>query len=128
LTGKDSISGAELCLEQGCHIVAITLGEGKRLTGNKKAAAVCYIKDDSNEYLVESASQIKVPAIDTTGAGDAFSSGFLYGLIKGKGLKECGRLGDIVAQFSITKIGARQGLPNSVQLAQRYGELYNQEL
>jgi len=35
---------------------------------------------------------------DTTGAGDAFCVGFLYGLIKGKDLYECGRLGNFVRQ------------------------------
>ncbi|GAH69777.1 unnamed protein product, partial [marine sediment metagenome] len=40
----------------------------------------------------------------------------------------CGLLGDIAAQFSITKMGARQGFPTPNQLAQRYRELYNQQL
>ncbi|GAH25417.1 unnamed protein product, partial [marine sediment metagenome] len=63
-----------------------------------------------------------------TGAGDAFATGFLYGLVKGKGLEECGCLGDIVAQFSITKVGAREGLPTSTELSQRYQEVYNKQL
>ena len=66
--------------------------------------------------------------MDTTGAGDAFATGFLYGLPNGKGLEECGRLGDIVAQFSIAKIGARQGLPTLDELVQRYHQLYNKQL
>ena len=62
------------------------------------------------------------------GAGDAFTTGFLYGSLKGKGIEECGHLGDIVAQFSITKMGARQGLPTPDELAQRYQQLYNKQL
>ena len=128
LTGRDFGVGAEMCLEQGCQIVVVTLGEGKGLTNDKKANALCYIRDVCNEYLVESARRTKIPTMDTTGAGDAFATGFLYGLSKGKGLKECGQLGDITAQLCIGKNGARQGLPDSVQLAQRYYELYNQKL
>ncbi|MFC1941266.1 PfkB family carbohydrate kinase [Chloroflexota bacterium] len=66
--------------------------------------------------------------MDTTSAGDAFATGFLYGLLQGKGLEECGHLGHIVAQFSISKIGAREGLPTLNELSQRYRELYNKEL
>ena len=50
--------------------------------------------------------------VDTTGAGDAFDAGFLYGLIKGKSLYECGRIGNFVASRCVMKIGARAGLPH----------------
>ncbi len=56
--------------------------------------------------------------------GDAFATGFLYGFAKDKGLKECGQPGDIVARFSIGKIGARAGLPAAAALSRRYHELY----
>lgn len=123
LTGKDFTAGAKICLEQGCQIVAVTLGKG---TSYKNTMATGYIRDISNEYVIKPASQTK--AQDTTGAGDAFTTGFLYGLLKGKGLEECGQLGDIVAQLCIGKTGARQGLPTAAGLAHRYHELYNQQL
>jgi sugar/nucleoside kinase (ribokinase family) len=66
--------------------------------------------------------------MDTIGAGDAFACGFLYGVVNSKGLEECGRLGDIVAQFSISQTGARKGLPTLKQLASRYLELYQKKL
>ena len=133
LTGKDFTAGAETCLEQGCHIVVVTLGEGKELqvgkeTGHRTVTAVSYIRDAESEYTVELEREGVVFDADTTGAGDAFAAGFLYGLLNGKGLEECGHLGDIVAQFSITKVGARQGLPTLNELSQRYHELYNQQL
>ncbi len=133
LTGEDVIVGAESCLRQGCHIVVVTLGKGMRLRLGKRISrrtvtAVGYIRDAENEYGVESTSRNIVSQVDTTGAGDAFASGFLYGLVKGKGLEECGHLGDIAARFSITKLGTRQGFPTFSELAQRYRELYNREL
>ncbi len=124
LTREDVITGAESCLRQGCHSVVVTLGKGSRL---RKATAVCYIRDAENEYVIEPGSRDIGAEVDTTGAGDAFAAGFLYGLVKGKGLRECGLLGDIVAQFSISEMGARQGLPTLNQLAQRYRELYAKE-
>ncbi|RLI11220.1 sugar kinase, partial [Candidatus Bathyarchaeota archaeon] len=53
----------------------------------------------------------KVNVVDTTGAGDAFCAGFLYGLIKSKNLYDCGRIGNFVASKCIMKMGARTGLP-----------------
>jgi len=133
LTGEDVTAGAENCLKQGCHIVAVTLGKGMRLelgkgAGRRKVTAVCYIRDAENEYTVESSSQNIVSEVDTTGAGDAFATGFLFVLLKCKGLKECGLLGDIVARFSIAKLGTRQGFPTFTELAQRYRELYSEPL
>ena len=133
LTGEDVPVGAESCLKQGCHIVAVTLGKGTKLEIGKGAShrtviAVCYIRDSHNEYVIESDSQNIVSEVDTTGAGDAFATGFLYGLLKGKNREECGRIGNIVARFSITKVGARQGLPTLIELSRRYQELYNEQL
>ena len=118
LTGKDVISGAEICLRLGCRIVAITLGKGEKI---KKTTAASYIRDSKNEYLIK--PQNLAASMDTTGAGDAFATGFIYGLLKGKGLEECGRLGDIVAKFCISKTGARAGFPSLKELARRYHRL-----
>ncbi len=129
LTGEDVIAGAESCLKQGCRMVVVTLGKGMRLElGRRTVTAVAYIRDAENEYAIEPSSQDIISIVDATGAGDAFAAGFLYGLLKGKGLNECGCLGDIVARFSLTKLGAREGLPTLIELAQRYHELYNKEL
>jgi len=129
LTGEDVIVGAESCLKQGCHIVVVTLGKGVRLElGKRTIMAVGYIRDTENEYMVEPSNKNIISALDTTGAGDAFATGFLYGLLNGKGLEECARLGGIVSQFCITKMGARQGLPTFSELAQRYQALHDREL
>lgn len=125
LTGEEVMAGAESCLKQGCKNVVVTLGKGSRL---RKANAVCYIRDAGNEYIVEPTSQNIEAEVDTTGAGDAFATGFVYGLLKGEGLEECGRLGDIVARFSVTKLGTRQGLPTLAELSQRYQEVYHKQL
>ena len=129
LTGEDIIAGTEICLKQGCHMVAVTMGKGISLELGKGAShrivnAISYIRDIDIEYAIEATNQNIIAEVDTTGAGDAFATGFLYGLLRGKRLEKCGRLGNIVAQFSISKIGAREGLPTLNELAQRYQELY----
>jgi sugar/nucleoside kinase (ribokinase family) len=123
LTGKDATSGAESCLRQGCQKVVVTLGKEAKVG---KVNAVGYIRDAEGEYLIK--AQDLGASIDATGAGDAFAAGFLYGLVNNKSPEECGRLGNIIAQFCIAKMGAREGLPTLNELAKRYQELYNQKL
>ncbi len=48
---------------------------------------------------------------DTTGAGDLYASGFLYGFTHGKPLAECARLGGIAAAEIISHVGARPEKP-----------------
>ena len=103
LTGEpDYIKGADFIAEKGVKIVAVKLGcDG------------CYVTDGRERHLIE---PLKVKVIDTTGAGDAFCAGFLFGLVNNKSLFECGSLGNFVASRSITKMGARSGLPYTKDL------------
>jgi ribokinase len=99
LTGKDDYrKGAETLLRKGVGVVAVKLG-----------SRGCYVTDGKESHLVEA---FKVKVVDTTGAGDAFCAGFLYGLISGKSLYECGRIGNFIASRCIMKMGARPGLPH----------------
>lgn len=125
LTGKDFKTGAEVCLKLGCEIVVVTLGKGASF---KTIMATSYIRNSQREHVIEPVNKEIISDRDTIGAGDAFATGFLYGLLNSKRLEECGRLGDITAQFSIGKIGAREGLPALDELSQRYREFYNKEL
>ena len=45
--------------------------------------------------------------IDTTGAGDLYAAGFLYGFTQGKHPAECGRIGSIAAAEIVSHYGAR---------------------
>lgn len=49
--------------------------------------------------------------VDTTGAGDAFAAGFLYGLTRGFRLETCARIGAITAGEVISHVGARPEVP-----------------
>jgi ribokinase len=109
LTGEDYAAGAKECLSQGCQIVVVTLGKGAKQARSGRVLTA-YIRDRNGEYRVEpSLSPPDHP--ETTGAGDAFAAGFLFGLLKGKKLEDCGRLGDTLACCALSKIGAREGLP-----------------
>ena len=49
--------------------------------------------------------------VDTTGAGDLYAAGFLFGLSAGKSLEICGRLGSLAASEAISHMGARPEKP-----------------
>jgi sugar/nucleoside kinase (ribokinase family) len=76
------------------------------LTRSEKGSIV--IKG-SETYAVPAAPVSKV--VDTTGAGDLYASGFLYGFTRGKPLAECARLGGIAAAEIISHVGARPETP-----------------
>lgn len=99
LTGEDYKVGSERLLNEGVRIVGVKLG-----------SRGCYVTDGEEAHLVEA---YDVEVVDTTGAGDAFCAGFLYGLIRNMGLYECGRLGNLIASHCIGSMGARAGLPRA---------------
>jgi sugar/nucleoside kinase (ribokinase family) len=45
--------------------------------------------------------------LDTTGAGDSFSAGFIYGLINNYSLEKCAKIGNFIASLIIQKVGAK---------------------
>ncbi|MEJ2241203.1 MAG: carbohydrate kinase family protein [Candidatus Bathyarchaeota archaeon] len=102
LTGEDYQEGAKTFLKLGAELVAVKLGKRG-----------CYVTDGKENHLIEA---YNVDVIDTTGAGDAFNAGFIYGLINGKDMYMCGMLGNFVASRCVSMMGARKGLPKLVDL------------
>ena len=103
ITGEtDYCKGADFLVGRGVKIVAVKLG-----------AKGCYVTDGHERHMIQA---FKVETVDTTGAGDAFCAGFLYGLLKEKNLYDCGRLGNFVASKCVMKMGARAGLPHAEDL------------
>lgn len=88
----------------GCAVVGMTLGE-------KGSLLLCEQKFIRTEGF-------KVPGgcKDTTGAGDSFRVGLLYGILKGKSVEESARLANAVAALKCRAIGARTALPNEKEL------------
>ncbi len=76
-----------------------------------KLAAVTMSEEGS--VIVKGDERIYVPAIpvdtvvDTTGAGDLYASGFLFGYTTGRDLATCGALGSLAAGIVIQQIGPR---------------------
>ena len=48
-----------------------------------------------------------VKRVDTTGAGDLYAAGFLFGFVRGESLETCGLFGSRAAAAVIQRVGAR---------------------
>lgn len=66
----------------------------------------------------------RVDAVDTTGAGDAFDAGFIDGVLNGESTEDCLRRACICGALCTTRIGALEGLPDSLSLRSSYEQTY----
>ncbi|MHB0951349.1 MAG: adenosine kinase [Allorhizobium sp.] len=82
-----------------------------RMARDCKLAAVTM--SEKGAVILKGEERIRVDAthidelVDTTGAGDLFAAGFLYGYTQGRSLYDCGRLGCFSAGIVIQQIGPR---------------------
>ncbi|MFN3422522.1 MAG: carbohydrate kinase family protein, partial [Armatimonadota bacterium] len=88
--------------ELGVETIVVTLGEAGSWVGWKGRG--------------QFAPSHQAHIVDTTGAGDAFAAGFLWGVLQGKPLAECQRLGTVAAAFCLREMGARTGTPTIDEL------------
>ena len=73
----------------------------------------------TGEKAVTVAPEPVARVVDTTGAGDLYAAGFLYGFTAGKPLDVCGRLGSLAAAEIISHVGARPETPLAKLAAQK---------
>jgi sugar/nucleoside kinase (ribokinase family) len=100
---------AALQLVRGkCEVAALTRSE---------KGAVIVAGDEVHVIDAEPVDKV----VDTTGAGDQYAAGFLYGLTNGYGLARAGRIGGIAAAEVISHIGARPETPLRELVKQKLG-------
>ena len=79
----------------------------------KEAKIAALTRSEKGSVVIKGGETYEVPAapvakvVDTTGAGDLYASGFLFGFTQNKPLAECARLGGIAAAEVISHVGAR---------------------
>lgn len=110
LEEKKIVEYANIFLELEIKVLIVTMGERG-----------AFLLTDQGSELIPSVKVSEV--IDTTGAGDAFSAGFIYGFVKNlsyaiEDLKQNVKIGNFVAGKCIQKLGARNGIPTSEEVKQ----------
>lgn len=78
----------------------------------KECGLVVCTRGGGGVVLVQGDEEVVVPVervqpVDTTGAGDQFATGFLYGYATGQSLETCGKMGCVAAAEVISHIGPR---------------------
>lgn len=90
----DSFDAAVAAVQRDCHLAVITVG-----------ADGCYIVQ-RDQVMTAPAEHVR-EVLDTTGAGDLFAAGFLYGYTRDYALEHCAKLGAIAAAEVISHVGPR---------------------
>ena len=108
LTGiaDERASLVELRARYGCGLVGMTRG---------KRGAMVYCE---GQFIESPAYEVPGGCRDTTGAGDAFRGGFLYGLLSGQDIETSLKLGNAVAALKCRDLGARTALPRKQELTE----------
>jgi len=106
LTGirDERASLIELKARYGCPIVGATLGA-------RGALIYC-----NGQFIESPAFAVPGGCRDTTGAGDAFHSGFIYGMLRDEDLESCMKFGNAVAALKCRALGGRNALPTENEL------------
>ena len=89
-----SFDEAVQLVQKDCDVVALT----RDVRGS-------VVIENKNFFEIKPQKVSKV--IDTTGAGDLYAAGFLYGISRDMDIRQCGKLGGLVASKIITQFGAR---------------------
>lgn len=92
-------------LETGIKVVGLKMGERGSL-----------VSDGAQTFHVP---PFLVPAVDATGAGDAFAAGFLCGVLNNFDLQQCARLGNAAGALCVQHVGTVAGY-RSLQDTQKF--------
>ena len=108
--GPDLLSGFDEGLQATrgqCEVAALT-----------RSARGSVIMVDGEVHVVD--AQPVAHVVDTTGAGDLYAAGFLYGFTGGRDPYDCGRIASIAAAEAISHFGARPETPLSELLLSKF--------
>lgn len=116
LTGKDQNSGSKWLLDQGAKCVIVTLGEDG-----------CLVNDHNNTTIIPTPKLPPDKIVDSTGAGDAFTAGLIFGILQGKSLPHAALCGNLTARAAVQALGAQVGLLNKEELMREFDK-YSKEV
>ena len=99
---NDANAAAMALMARGVKAVALTMGgEGAFIHDGNEATSI---------------SIVKVTAVDTTGAGDAFTAALAVSLAEGLSLQDAARRASLVAAITVTRIGTQAAFPTRAEV------------
>lgn len=102
-----AVKYAKIIFGNDYEIAFIEKKVGKKLSSllKKSQVLVKTLADKGSEMFHDGkwtkVGTYKTKTVDPTGAGDAYRSGFLYGYLNNKSVKECGQMGAVTASFAV---------------------------
>ncbi len=96
----------------GCSVTGLTLG---------RAGSIILCE---GEFVETPGFDVPGGCVDTTGAGDAFRTGFLYGVLNGGTVEESAVIANAVAALKCRGLGARSSLPNTLELKEFLDQIH----
>ena len=109
ITGKADPEQALLALMDCVETVVVKLGPQGAIGG--RAGCICHVP------------ALPVDVVDTTGAGDNFDAGFVYGLLHDLSLEQCLRCGAAAGSLSTRFVGGIKGSPSEAELFEAVARL-----
>ena len=119
----DNLEFLHFLVKEYTDVVFANADEARVFTSGKKPESalaeiaedcwIAVVKTGKDGSLIQNKKQVfrvpptKVNCIDTTGAGDLYAAGFIYGMLHHLDLPVCGKIGSILAGKVIERIGAR---------------------
>ncbi len=91
-TGLEPLQALE-AISLMCEVAVVKTGQHGSL-----------VKEGDTVYRI---MPVPTKAVDTTGAGDSYAAGFLYGLTQGLGLQKCGEIASLVSSKAVETMGAK---------------------
>jgi sugar/nucleoside kinase (ribokinase family) len=99
--------------QEACRMAGLDDAEAAAVALSRRVSTVAVTRGARGSVVASGNGVISVPAvdvarvIDTTGAGDSYAAGFLYGVIGDMGLERCAQLGALAAAEVVSHLGAR---------------------
>lgn len=118
LMGLDE-AGELLSTREPQAIAALLREKGARYIAIKDGGRGAWVAD--REQLIK-IDPFPCRAIDPIGAGDAFNAGFLAGILEGRDLLTCGRMGGIAGAMATETLGDIESYPSRSQMLLRLEE------
>ncbi len=113
---NDTLSAIMKLHEMGVKIVSVTLG--------REGSILSSIKEDEPHRLPSFAEEV----VDTVGAGDAFSAGIIYGIIKDLPLNDTHIIAAISAAYAVRSRGAGSTIPEIEEILKKKDLIKTQDV